>query len=132
MFVVNGETGAVEMNVGDTGAWFIDGERDDGVPFTENDRAVFTIKNKSDETVLERIYGLADDDGLGNGTILVQLDNNDTDDWDPGQYTYEVRYVVNPYYIDGKIRSGDIVDTPGITGKGDPIPMTLKQVQAYI
>lgn len=131
MFVVNEETGAVEMNVGDTGAWFVDAERDDDVPFTEDDRAVFTIQDQSGETVLERVYGLADD-GLGNGTILIQLDNDDTDDWEPGSYSYEIRYVVNPYYIDGEIRSGDIVDTPGTDGKGDPIPMTLKRVQKDI
>ena len=131
MFVVNGETGAVEMNVGDTGAWFVDAERDDDVPFTADDRAILTIQNQSGETVLERVYGLADD-GLGNGTILIQLDNDATDDWDPGSYSYELRYVVNPYSIDGEIRTGDIVDTPGTDGKGDPIPMTLKKVQKDI
>ena len=131
MFQVNEQTGAVEMNVGDTGAWFVDAERDDDVPFTEDDRAVFTIQDQNGETVLERVYGLADD-GLGNGTILIQLDNDDTDGWEPGSYSYEIRYVVNPYYIDGEIRSGDIVDTPGTDGKGDPIPMTLKKVQKDI
>lgn len=131
MFVVNEDTGAVEMNVGDTGAWFIDGALDNGDDFTEDDRAVFTIRDSSGEIVLERVYGLADED-LGNGTIHVQLSNDDTDDWDPGSYTYEVRYVVNPYYSGGQIVSGNIVDTPGIDGKGDPIPMTLKAVQKHI
>lgn len=131
MFIVDETTGKVEMNVGDTGSWFIDGARDDDVPFTADDRAVFTIKNAADEIVLDREYGLADEN-LGNGTIFVQLDNNDTDDWAPGSYTYEVRYIVDPYRKNGEITSGDIVDTPGIDGKGDPIPMTLKGVQKHI
>ena len=132
MFVVDAETGAVEMNVGDTGAWFMDATRDDEVPFTSADRAVFTINDSNGETVLTRVYGLADAD-LGNGTIHIQLSNDDTDDWSPGSYSYEVRYVVNPYYdSSGNIISGDVVDTPGIDGKGDPFPMTLKAVQKYI
>lgn len=131
MFRVDEETGHVTMNVGDTGAWFVDAERDDGVPFTADDRAVFTVKNGSGTIVLEREYGLADA-GLGNGTIHIQMSNNDTDDWPAGAYTYEIRYVVNPYRESGDIRSGDIVDTPGIDGDGDPIQMTLKAVQAYI
>lgn len=131
MFNVDENTGKVEMNAGDTGSWFIDAERDDGVPFTSADRAVFTVKDSAKLTVLEREYGLADE-GLGNGTVLIQLDNNDTDDWPAGVYTYEMRYIVNPYREDGEIRSGDIVDTPGIDGKGEPIQMTLKSVQKYI
>lgn len=131
MFNVNETTGAVELNAGDTGAWFVDAERDDDEPFTEDDRAVFTVKNMNGETVMERIYSLADEN-LGNGTIHVQLDNDDTDDWDPGQYTWEIRYVVDPYWQSGEIRSGNIVDTPGIDGRGDPLPMTIKAVQAYI
>ena len=131
MFIVDENTGAVEMNVGDTGSWFIDGARDDDVPFTADDRAVFTVKNAAGEIVIDREYGLADEN-LGNGTIFVQLDNNDTDKLAPGTYTYEVRFVVNPYREDGKITSGDIVDTPGVDGKGNPIQMTLKGVQKHI
>lgn len=133
MFIVNEDNGSVTMNVGDTGAWFVQGERDDGEPFTEDDRAVFTVKDASDTIVLERIYRLDDDEGLGNGVIFIVLYNDDTDDWAPGSYTYEIRYVINPYYNDkGEIVSGDIVDTPGIDGSGDPIHMTLKAVQKHI
>lgn len=131
MFRVDETTGQVTMNVGDTGAWFIAGARDDDVPFTADDRAVFTVKDGAGTIKLVREYGLADAN-LGNGVIHVQLDNNDTDEWPAGSYTYEVRFVVNPYREGGEITSGDIVDTPGIDGNGDPIPMTLKAVQAKI
>lgn len=131
MFAVDETTGKIEMNVGDTGDFFIDAARDDEEPFTEYDRAVFTVNNAMGETVMERVYAL-DDSDLGNGTVHVELSNNDTDDWTPGSYTYEFRFVVNPVWEDGKITSGDLVDTPGIDGKGNPLPMTLKPVQAHI
>lgn len=132
MFAVDATTGTVEMNVGDTGAFLIAGARDDETAFTADDRAVFTIKNSTGEIVIERIYEL-DDENLGNGVFLVEFHNNDTDHLDPGPYTYEVRWVVNPYYdTNGKIVNGDIVRTPGIDGKGNPLPMTLKAVQADI
>lgn len=131
MFAVDDTTGKIEMNSGDTGDFFVDAARDDGEPFTEYDRAVFTINNAMGETVMERIYGLADAD-LGNGTVHVELSNDDTDDFTPGQYTYEFRFIVNPVWVDGQIRTGDLVDTPGTDGKGNPIPMVIKPVQAYI
>lgn len=132
MFAVDSTSGAIEMNVGDTGAFLIAGTRDDGEDFTEDDRAVFTIKNSNGEIVMMRIYSLDNDDDIGNGVFLVEFHNNDTDTWDPGSYTYEVRWVVNPYYEGTKIVNGDFVNTPGIDGKGNPIPMTLKAVQADI
>ena len=131
MFAVDDTTGKIEMNSGDTGDFFVDAARDDGEPFTDDDRAVFTINNAMGETVMERIYGLSDQD-LGNGTVHVELSNDDTDDLSPGQYTYEFRFVVNPVWVDGRITTGDLVDTPGTDGKGNPIPMTIKPVQAYI
>lgn len=132
MFMVDANTGMIEMNVGDTGAFEIAGERTDGVDFTADDRAVLTVKNAAGAIVIERIYPLADDE-LGNGVALVQLHNNDTDSLEPGIYTWEVRFVVHPYYdAAGRIVNGDIVRTPGIDGQGNPMPMTLKAVQADI
>ena len=133
MFAVDSTSGAIEMNKGDTGAFLVAGERDDSVDFTSDDRAVFTVKNSNGEILIERIYHLDDDDGLGNGVFLVEFHNNDTDWMDAGSYTYEGRFVVHPYYdAGGKIDDGDIVWTPGIDGNGNPIPMTLKSVQADI
>lgn len=131
MFEVDEETGAIEMNVGDTGAFEVEGTRDDDVAWTEDDRAVFTVKNGAGEIVIERVYRL-DDEELGNGVVLVQLHNADTDSLDPGAYTWEMRYIVRPYWDGGRIVDGNIVRTPGIDDKGTPIPMTLKAVQADI
>ena len=131
MFAVDAATGAIEMNVGDTGAFEVAGTRDDGDAWTEDDRAVFTVKNGAGEIVIERIYRL-DDEELGNGVVLVQLHNADTDSLDPGAYTWEMRWIVRPYWDGGRIVDGDVVRTPGIDGKGMPMPMTLKAVQANI
>lgn len=127
MFSVNYETGAITMNIGDTGSFQVEAHRDDDVSWTEYDRATLTVKRSDGVIVLERDYGLADDE-LGNGVIGIEFQNNDTDTWDPGTYTWEIRYVVNPYYADGRIASGDIVRTPGIDGNGEPMPMLLKPV----
>ena len=131
MFDVNYDTGAITMNVGDTGSFEVEAVRDDSELWTENDRAVFTIRNASGETVVERIYTL-DNDDTGNGVLLIEFHNGDTDQLEPGSYTWELRFVVNPYYDGGTIVDGDIVQTPGIDGLGEPMPMTLKAVQADI
>ena len=57
---------------------------------------LFTVKNQTGETVMQRFYRLDDDEGLGNGVIEIQFHNNDTDQWTPGTYTTERRYDVNP------------------------------------
>lgn len=131
MFRVNYETGEIVMNVGDTGSFEVKGERDDLTPWTDDDRAVFTVRNAAGENVITRVYGLNDEE-LGNGVILIEFHNGDTDDLDPGSYSWELRFVVNPYYDGETIVDGDIVRTPGADGNGDPMPMTLKGVQAFI
>lgn len=131
MFRVNYETGEIVMNVGDTGSFEVKGERDDQTAWTDDDRAVFTVRNAAGENVITRVYGLNDDE-LGNGVILIEFHNDDTDHLDPGNYSWELRYVVNPYYDGETIVDGDIVRTPGADGNGDPMPITLKGVQAFI
>lgn len=133
MFRIDTETGAIELNVGDTGSFELEAHRDDDTDWTEDDRAVFTVRSAAGANVIERLYRLDDDEGLGNGVILVELHNDDTDDLAAGAYTWEVRFVVNPYYdTDGRIIDGDIVQTPGIDGNGNPMTLTLKSVQADI
>ena len=57
---------------------------------------LFTVRNASNEIVMQRFYRLDDDEGLGNGVVVIQFHNNDTDQWDVGQYSMERRYDVNP------------------------------------
>ena len=132
MFQVNNATGAIVMNVGDTGSIEVHATRSDSEDWGEDDRAVFTVRNGAGQNIITRIYHL-DDAELGNGVVLIQFHNDDTDDLDPGVYSWELRYVVNPYYdSNGNIVDGDIVRTPGVLGDGEPMSITLKAVQAKI
>lgn len=132
MFRVDEESGTVELNSGDTGAWEMEAHRDDDEPWGENDIAVFTVRNNENKIVIQRIYHLNDEEN-GNGVFLILIQNSDTDDLPAGQYTWEVRYIVDPLYDeDGEPVDGSIVDTPGISGKGDPMAFNIKSVQKYI
>ena len=96
MFSYNADATQITMHAGDTGAFKIHATRKTGEDWTEDDRMLFTVKNQTGETVMQRFYRLDDDEGLGNGVIEIQFHNNDTDQWTPGTYTTERRYDVNP------------------------------------
>lgn len=98
MFKVNLDTMAIEMHQGDTGSFKIHAERESGEAWTEYDRALFTVKDGQGEIVMQRIYRLDDQWDLGDGTILVEFHNDDTDSWDPGQYSTELRFNVSPIW----------------------------------
>ena len=108
-FEVNEKADSITMHAGDTGAFKIHATRASGEDWTEDDRMLFTIRNGSGEIVLQRFYRLDDDEGLGNGVVEIQFHNNDTDTWEPGSYTMERRYAVNPYW-DGTAPAGMCVN----------------------
>ena len=110
MFDVNPATGAITMHQGDTGSFTVQAARASGEPWTENDRMLYTIKNATGTIVLQRIYRLDDAFGLGDGVVLIQFHNNDTDTWEPGQYTTERRYDIAPIWKSGEAPEGACVD----------------------
>ena len=97
-FQVDLATMDIKMNSGDTGSFFVGSERESGTAWTENDRALFTIKNQQGEVMLQRFYRLDDQWGVGDGVILIEFHNDDTDTWDPGQYSVELRFDVSPVW----------------------------------
>lgn len=110
MFIVDEEKAAISLSVGDTAAFTVTAEG--GYTFAEEDRALLTIKDGGGVVVLERVYALAGED-QENGEFTVNLSNADTDQLTPGAYSWDVRYVINPYYDEtGRIVSGDQVITP--------------------
>ena len=109
MFQVNSDGSEIVMHAGDTGAFKVKATRQSGEAWTEDDRMLFTIKSGTGEIVMQRFYRLDDDDGLGNGVMLIQFHNDDTDKWDPGQYSMERRYDVNPRW-DGTAPAGMVVN----------------------
>lgn len=103
------DNGTINLSRGDTAAFTVTANTD--YTFQAEDRALFTVKDSAGEAILERVYAL--DTELGNGVFRVQLSNSDTDQLDTGAYTWDVRYVLHPYYDDkGRIIDGDQVITP--------------------
>ena len=118
MFNVEGNT--ISISRGDTGAVrFVADVRvvgsDEQYTFDENDRAVFTIKNEDGVVVNEKIAEME------NNAFTVVFYNRDTDRLPTNVgYTWDVRYVINPYYdVTGRITDGDQVITP-------ELPMTMR------
>ena len=106
MFNVNEETGAITLSRGDTGALTISVT---GYTFGANDRALFSIKNGQGTIVKQSAYAME------NNEFTVTFYNADTDSLNPGGYTWDVRYVINPYYdAGGNIVDGDQVLTPNL------------------
>lgn len=98
MFDVNLETMEIKMHAGDTGSFKIHGEREGGTAWTGDDRMQLVITNPQGEKVMWRIYRLDDQYDLGDGTVLVEFHNDDTDRWEPGQYSTELRFDVSPVW----------------------------------
>ena len=131
MFLVEELTGAVTLNQGDTGSYEIEAERDDGEPWTEYDRMTWCLK-AGDDVILERVYRLdnpENDDTLANGVVRIEFTNAQTKALSPGSYTWEPRFMIGAYMADGRVISGDGVDTPGLDGQGEPMPFNVKPVQ---
>ena len=103
MFMVDPNTKTIRMHRGDTGSLTI---RVTGYTYGEDDRAVFTVKSPSGTVVMERVYPLAEN------AFVVTFANGDTDYLAAGNYKWDVRYVVDPTYVDGKITDGPGVATP--------------------
>lgn len=108
MIIIDPVSYAISLPRGDTGSFII--REDSGYAFAAEDRAVFTIKDASGAVVLERYYPL---DGEDAGAFEVALNNSDTDSLSTGAYSWDVRYVIHPYYdAAGRIVDGDQVETP--------------------
>ena len=97
-FQVDLETGDIKMNAGDTGSYKVCCTRKSGNAWTSDSRMLYTIRSQNGEIMLQRIYRLDDQYDLGDGTVLIEFHNDDTDTWAPGQYTTERRYNVNPIW----------------------------------
>ena len=107
-FVFDKNTGNVKMYAGDTGSYKLHVTREGGESWTEDARLLYTITGASG-IVIQRIYRLDDQYDLGDGWILVEFHNDDTDELDPGDYTIEGRANVDPVW-DGTPSSARCVD----------------------
>lgn len=95
----------ITMSIGDTGAVYVRGV---GYDFSENDRAVFTVRTPNGGLMIEREYQMDE-----NGGFILCFHNADTEGYPAGTYSWDVRYVINPYRDEtGAIVDGDQVITP--------------------
>ena len=107
MFSVEGYS--ISLSRGDTGAMKVKATATlNGEPFTfgPDDRALFSIKNGQGEVVKEKVAAME------NNEFTVYFLNADTDNLSPASYQWDVRYVIHPYYLNGRIVDGDQVITP--------------------
>ena len=95
-FQIDLESMDIKMNRGDTGSFKVSASRESGTAWTSDDRMLFTIRNGQGEIVLQRFYRLDDQWNQGDGFVLIEFHNDDTDTWETGQYTVERRYNVAP------------------------------------
>lgn len=97
MFRVEGTN--ITLSRGDTGSMRVKANvtrKDTGAPYTfgERDRALFSIKAGNGSILKQKAYPIVDN------KFTVVFFNADTDKFAPGGYTWDVRYVINPYYED--------------------------------
>ena len=59
---------------------------------------LFTVKNGAGEIAMQRIYRLDDQWELGDGVVFFEFHNDDTDTWEPGSYTTEMRIDLTPIW----------------------------------
>ena len=107
-FVFDKDTGNVRMYAGDTGSYKLHVTRESGEAWTEDARLLYTVTGASG-IVIQRIYRLDDQYDLGDGWILIEFHNDDTDELDPGDYMIEGRANVDPVW-DGTPSSARCVD----------------------
>lgn len=115
MFNVEGNV--ITLSRGDTGAIKI--VADTEYAFSSDDRALFSIKNGVGEVVKQSAFPLDE-----NKAFDVTFFNSDTDSLAAGGYSWDVRYIIHPYYdAEGRIVDGDQVITPE-----QPMTMNLLNV----
>lgn len=115
MFDVDGYV--ITLSRGDTGA--IKFTADTEHTFDAVDRALFSVKNAVGEVVKQQAFEIDE-----NKSFVVSFFNADTDTLAAGSYSWDVRYIIHPYYDDaGNIIDGDQVITPR-----QPMELQLLQV----
>ena len=98
MFNVNLDTVEITMHAGDTGSFKMHAELESGTAWTSDDRMQMTVVSPDGSIAMKRWYRLDDQWELGDGVVLIEFHNDDTDEWTPGQYQTEFRFDVSPVW----------------------------------
>ena len=111
MFRIETDSMAITMHRGDTGAFIVSAARASGADWTENDRMIFSVSGPGGLKV-KRYYRLDEDRtsvDLDPGKVLIEFHNDDTDKWEIGTYSTELRFVIDPVW-DGTAPTDDMVN----------------------
>lgn len=141
MFILNQDTGDIDMHVGDTGSVTVHAVRASGTAWGTSGSTLaymeFTVSQRDGTPVLQRYYKIPT-----SGDMEIKFENEDTDFLDPGTYNMERRYIINPIWSgtaptgtvinaltsQSKITDGDIVRTPE---KGQP-KLVLRRIYGEV
>lgn len=102
MITVDGTS--ISIMRGDTGTVVI---QTNGRTFIATDRAVFTIKDNNRRTIRRDVLSITDN------AVTISFTHDDTKAMRIGDYTWDVRFVVDPEYDDdNELIDGTAIDTP--------------------
>lgn len=114
MWSVDKTTMAVTMHRGDTGAYWVTLYRINGEEFIQGDVAIYEVWREQ-TLLIHREFDLQPDEPTqilpGNGRFLIAFRNSDTDTWEAGTYSTEIRVALNPIRNDGRVVDGGTVRT---------------------
>ena len=112
-FHVDPTTKTITLHRGDTGEVTV---KVTGHTFLADDRALFTVKDASGSVIMKRVYE------LDSNEFTVTFANADTDYLSAGQYSWDVRYVIDPEYDPD---TGEIIDGDGVSTPGSPYTLMI-------
>lgn len=102
---INKDCKRIEMYRGDTGEMTFHLR---GADFTENDKVLFTVKDRKKKEVLRKIFPIE-----GN-LCIVHFAHPDTEDLQEGDYWWDVRVFFDAQFdAEGKLIEENGVKTPG-------------------
>lgn len=97
MFDVNKQTMAITMDQGDTGSFKFHAVKRSGAEWDERDRMLMTVTDPQGAIVMQRLYRMDDQWDLGDGWILIEFHNADTENLS-GSYNVEIRFDLVPVW----------------------------------
>lgn len=71
----------------------INAETGDPITLSSDDTVLFTVKNRYDETVIQKMMTGPDQSGDGSTSIICDIDPDDTIDLPTGEYKYDCLLV---------------------------------------
>lgn len=90
------DKGTMDMKLyrGDTASFWIHAVKKGGADWTDEDRMKMTVTGADGNTVMKRHYRLDDQWDRGDGWVLIEFHNADTEALNNGQYTVELRFYM--------------------------------------